>query len=123
MCCAIFLQKAIMDTPELEIFREHYAMFFDCLTDINTLLPYLLAEDIISLDDIDGNDVKSEKVKKLLSHILDPLRAGNTHGFYTLLKIMEQHGTQATRKLATIMRGLLPDNSSSTGKCYDGVRN
>jgi len=112
-----------MDTPELEIFRKHYAMIFDSLIDVNTLLPYFVAHNIISPDDIDEKYVKSQKVRKLLLHISGPLREGRTHGFYTLLKIMEQHGTQATRKLATIMRGLLPDNSSSTGKCYDGVWN
>ena len=35
---------------------------------------------------------KSEKVSKLLLNISGPLKAGDKHGFYILLKIMKDHG-------------------------------
>ena len=91
------------------------------LTDINTLLPHFVAENIISLDDIDGIHKESEKVRKLLLHISGPLSSGHTEGFYTMLKIMEQYGTQATQQLATMMRSLLPSGASvdhSSGKSF-----
>jgi len=106
---------------EYDIFRQHYAKLCGTLTDINTLLPHFVAHNIISLDDIDGNDVKSQKVRKLLLHISGPLREGHTHGFYTMLEIMEQYGTQDTQKLATIMRGFLPKRTNvdrSSGKSF-----
>ena len=96
-------------------------MLCGTLTDINTLLPHFVAHNIISLDDIDGNDVISEKARKLLSHISGSLSAGHTQVFYTMLEIMEKHGTRTTEELATTLRGFLPKRTSvdhSSGKSF-----
>ena len=108
-------------SEEYKIFLKHYPKLHDTLTDINTLLPHFVAENIISLDDIDGNAVTSKKTRNLLLQLSGPLRAGHTQGFYTLLRIMGQYGTQATQELATKMGGLLPmltTGAHSSGRSF-----
>jgi len=101
-------------SQEYNIFMQHYAMLCSTLTDINNLLPHFVTENIISLKDIDDNDWTSKKIKRLLMYIEGPLRTGNTHGFYTMLGVMEHYGTWATQELATKMRGLLPEHYKIT---------
>ena len=66
---------------EKDVFTRHYASLCKTLTDINTLLPYFVSENIISISDYEEisvlNVTNSEKVVKLLSHISGPLEAGD----------------------------------------------
>ena len=52
---------------------------------------------------------------KLLHYIDGPLQAGSEECFYTLLRIMEQHGTVSTAKLASTMRGCIDMAQFATG--------
>ena len=104
-----------MALKEFNAFTEYYAKLCSCLTDIENLLPYFVQEKIINpedQDDINTSAKTQEKVNKLLKHISGPLQAGNSKGFYTMLNIMKNHGTQATIDLAeTLMTAV------STGAC------
>ena len=117
-----------MDSHQLteeKVFTQHYSKLCDTLTDIRNLLPHFVTEKIIKSDDeeeISALTTSSQKVQKLLRHISGPLKAGHTRGFYTMLKIMEIYGTQATQELASQMNnslsssGILTDHFDS-GKC------
>ena len=81
-------------------------MLCNTITDIDDLLKYFVAEKIITLNEeekIKSSATKSDKVRKLLLNISGPLKAGNTNGFYTMLKIMKDRGTKATQNLATLL--------------------
>ena len=74
-----------------------------------------MQENIISVnaqEEIDACTATDEKVKKLLSHISGPLKAGDATGFYMMLNIMEKHGSQSTVRLAVTIRNqaTLSDN-------------
>jgi len=76
------------------------------MTDINDLLKYFVAEKVITPneeEEIRNVATKSDKVSKLLLNISGPLKAGDKHGFYTLLKIMKDHGTKVTQNLAKFL--------------------
>lgn len=91
---------------ELAVFRRCYAILCDTMTDIDDLLKHFVTEKIITIseeDEIKSFSVKSEKVRKLLLNISGPLKAGNTNGFYVMLKIMKEFGTKATQDLADCM--------------------
>ena len=89
---------------ELTIFKENYASLCNTITDINELLKYFVAEKIITMnqqEEITACITRSERVSKLLLNISGPLEAGNSKGFYTMLKIMKTHGVDATQCLAS----------------------
>ena len=100
----------------LYVFTNHYAKLCNTLTDIDNLLPYFVEENIISINDVDEINAivpstKKLKVQKLMTHISGPLTAGNTEVFYTMLRIMEDYGHQATQQLADQINRSLPRNS------------
>ena len=106
-----------MDTTlsELEIFTDYYAKLCNTLVDIEYLLPYFVQEGIVNvakLTEIQAMPTKIEKLNHLLTDIAGPLRVGYTKSFFTLLRIMEDHGTQATRDLAIEMRSVVMINTA-----------
>ena len=91
---------------EKVIFKSHYALLCDTLTDVDHLLRYFVQNSIITTDDVEEINVlatTSKKVEKLLSHISGPLKAGDAKGFHTMLTIMKDHGNQSTKDLAVKM--------------------
>ena len=95
------------EPTEKQIFRDHYSKLCNTMVDIDNLLPHFVQENIIQVDDLEEIKAKprtTDKVEKLLQYISGPLQAGNVKSFYTMLSIMEEHGTQATRELASTMR-------------------
>jgi len=95
-----------MANIQLKTFTKSYSKLCT-IKDITSLLPHFVTKEIINLEDAEkiGNiSTSSEKVQKLLAHIAGPLEAGNTQPFYTMLSIMEEYGTQATRTLASQIR-------------------
>ena len=108
---------------EKDVFIRHYASLCSTVTDINTLLPYFVSENIISISDhekiiSDPNVTNSEKVVKLLSHISGPLEAGDAKGFHKMLDIMKERGNQGTKDLAVNMNSEMI--SSNSEKEYEG---
>jgi len=109
----IYLLHRKMDSYQLEekeIFTQYYAKLCSTLTDVQHLLPHFVAESIIKLQDeeyINSLSLSSQKVKSLLKHISGPLNVGHTKGFHTMLKILETHGTQATKELANEIKSLV----------------
>ena len=67
------------------------------------------------LEEINVKERTKDKVMKLLHFIDGPLQAGCIECFYTLLRIMEQHGTVSTAELASAMRGCINVGQSVTG--------
>ena len=95
---------------EKEIFRDHYSKLCNTVVDIDNLLPHFVQENIIQVDDLDEIKAKprtTDKVVKLLQYISGPLQAGCVKTFHIMLTIMEEHGTQATRELASTMSSLV----------------
>ena len=95
-----------MASIQLKTFTKNYSKLCT-ITDISNLLPHFVTKEIINLEDaekITNISTSSVKVQKLLTHVAGPLQAGNTQPYYTMLIIMEQYGTQATRTLATQIR-------------------
>ena len=93
-------------TKELEVLRKYYPDLIHTLTDINSLLPYCVKENIISFqesDNIFAEKISSHKVIKLLEHVSGPLESGSSGGFYDLLKIMKSEGKAPTKDLANRM--------------------
>ena len=98
------------------LLTNHYAKLCDTLTDIDNLLPHFVEKKVITINDLDEINAivpstKKLKVQKLMTHISGPLTAGNTEVFYTMLRIMEDYGHQATQQLADQIRRSLPRNS------------
>ena len=96
-----------MALKENNAFTHNYAKLCNTLTDIENLLQYFVQEKIIKPEDQDDINIlpkTQEKVKKLLKHVAGPLKAGDSKGFYTMLKIMENHGVQATKDLAEALK-------------------
>ena len=95
-------------------------MLCHTMTDIDDLLKHFVVEKIISFGEeekIKNCVKKSEKVRNLLLNISGPLEAGDSNGFYVLLRIMEDYGTRATQALAIHMKSRITDNySSNKGK-------
>ena len=93
--------------PECSVFQNYYPKLCNTMVDIDNLLPHFVQENIIQVDDLEEIKAKprtTDKVEKLLQFISGPLRAGNVKNFYTMLSIMEEHGTQATRDLASAIK-------------------
>ena len=96
---------------EMKLFNKYYFKLCHTLTDIDDLLPYFVQENIIKIDELEEikfPSTKKDKVQKLLVHISGPLEAGNTKVFHTMLRIMEEHGHDATQQLADQIRRSLP---------------
>ena len=85
-----------------KIFRKNFARFCNVLKNEDDLLPHLVAEKIITYDDLDEIKSKNpaEKGPTMLRHISGPLEAGHTHGFYVLLDVMINHGKLDTQEFA-----------------------
>ena len=114
-----------MASHELDVFRVHYAMLCNTLTDINNLLPHFVVENVIDVDTLEEINAAIPatakfKVQKLMTHISGPLTAGYTEIFYTMLRIMEQYGHLATQQLANQIRKSLlatSDQERNTKHC------
>jgi len=94
-----------------EEFAEHEATLCNTLVDIQDLLPYLVAENIMTEDDSCNFKTPcslSEKVRALLAYVTGPLKLGDTGPFYAMLKVMEQHGCPTTQQYGNRLRGLFP---------------
>ena len=105
--CVAVSKMADTEPTEKQIFRDHYSKLCNTMVDIDNLLPHFVQENIIQVDDLEEIKAKprtTDKVEKLLQYISGPLQAGNVKSYHTLLSIMEEHGTQATRELASTMR-------------------
>lgn len=105
-------------SKEEKIFKNHYSKLCSTMVDVVNLLPYFIQEEIIPLDDQEEIKAKprtKDKVEKLLQYISGPLQAGDVHSFHIMLSIMEEHGTQATRKLASTMKSLVNADVKETG--------
>jgi len=104
------------DYNEYNIFQENYAQMCNTVTDIDELLKYFVTEKLITIfqeDDIKGYSTAAERVRKLLLIISGPLQSGDKNGFYTLLSIMKNYGTQPTKNLAeSISSKLKPPTES-----------
>ena len=99
-----------MALKEHKVFTENYARICSTLTDIDDLLPYFVQEKIIKPEDqvdINTSAKTKEKVNKLLKHISGPLQAGDSKGFYTMLDIMKNYGSQATIDLSKALKTTL----------------
>ena len=97
----------LAEKEEYQQFIGNYSKLCDTLIDINQLLPYFVQEQIISVVDhqqINAIAALKMKVQKLMEYISGPLQHGDTKGFYIMLKIMEEHGNEATRQLAEQIR-------------------
>lgn len=112
-----------MTTHQLKeelVFNKHFPKLCNAIIDIDKLLPYFIPENVISTDDLDEiNAVPSTKktrVQKLMSYISGPLKGGNTQPFYTMLRIMEDYGNQATEQLAKQIRSAIINDDSSEGR-------
>jgi len=104
-------------TKEEEIFMEYYSKLI-MIVDIDSLLPYFLQENIITMGDFEEIMTISrpkEKVQVLLQHISGPLQDGYVNTFHVMLNVMETHGIQATRELAGTMRSLVTTDIITTG--------
>ena len=91
---------------EFDVFQTNYALLRDTMTDIDDLLKHFVADKIITIteeEEIKFSTSKSEKVRKVLLHIVGPLKAGNVLPFNTMLEIMKNYGVNATRLLAEDM--------------------
>ena len=110
-----------LHSMEYVIFTGHYDKLCNTMVDINSLLPCFVQEKIIKVDDLEEINAKErtkDRVVKLLHFIDGPLQAGNVGCFYTLLKIMEEHGTASTADLSRSMRSKIDtsrDNSAVSG--------
>jgi len=113
-----------MDSAQIreeEIFRNHYSKLQATLIDVDSLLPYFVEHNIITIGHLDqmASLTALAKVSKLLSHISGPLKAGNTKSFHIMLSIMEMHGTQATRELATVIKDCLSTSSGQSANANE----
>ena len=99
-----------MTCTELSVLTKNFSKLCDTLTDIDKLLPHFVDENVIKFEDLDDINtvvISNKKVQRLMTHISGPLRAGNTEGFYIMLRIMEEHGHHATQQLADQIRSSL----------------
>ena len=118
--CSIGFAKMSVPRPNKEctVFTDHYAQLCDTMVDVCNLLPYFVQEKLIKVGDLEEINAKErtkDKVMKLLCFIDGPLQAGSVECFYTLLRIMERHGTVSTAELASKMRGCINIGQSATG--------
>ena len=77
------------------------------MQDIDNLLKYFVENEIINIEDsekIRNISVTSNKVEIILLKIQGPLESGDPQEFYKMLRIMEEHGVQATKDLAVDLK-------------------
>ena len=105
MCVVLFSETKV--GCEYKEFNDHYTQLCSTITDVDTLLTQFVEEKIILPDnqqEINAITEKDKKVQKMMTYISGPLKTGNTEVFYTMLRILEEHGNQATQKLIGEMR-------------------
>ena len=91
---------------ELKVFKDNYALLCDTLIDVSELLTCFVTGKIITKDqqkEINTFTISSKKVSRLLLIISGPLRAGDSNGFYTMIRIMKTYGVDSTQCLADHM--------------------
>ena len=106
-----------MASIELHVFTIYCSKLCNTLTDIDGLMSHFVVEYVIKHEDlfeISAIILPAKKMQKLMTHISGPLRAGNTEGFYAMLRIMENYGHHATQQLAGQMRESLKNNNLSS---------
>ena len=84
---------------EYEVFIDNYSKLTRILgLSFKNMIPDFITERIISFD-----EKKSIKVEDFLERIEIYLKDGHTKHFYTLLKIMKDHGKSSDEELAVAM--------------------
>jgi len=96
-------------SAEEKVFTQNYVRLTGVVS-VHTLIPHLIARNIITTDD--SSDIRScsresEKIEKLLHYIAQHLKAGYTDGFYVMLNAMKSHGTIPNQELANEMETFL----------------
>ena len=100
-----------------KVFKSNYDKFCNTITDVENLLKYFIAENIITTDDqseIFATPRPSQKVALLMKHISGSLEAGNIKLFRMTLDIMEKHGTVGTKQLALSIKQCLITTTQGT---------
>ena len=113
ICCLFVLdsyvaKKILQGGKEYKLYKKYFAQIMHTLTDIDTLLPYLISKEVINAEDvlvIKSKPRPSDQVCELLMHIDGPLSVNETTSFYSLLDIMEDHGCITTKQLANAIKG------------------
>ena len=88
---------------ELAVFEENYALLYNTIANINDLLiNWFLEEKIFTINEEQTVAITtaSAKVQLLLQKISTLLKAGNSTGFYIMLKVMKEHGDKGAQTLA-----------------------
>ena len=105
---------------EERIYKRHYQKLCSTLIDVDKLLPHFVSEDVIDTDVLEEIDVipstKRHKAQKLLTYISSSLKCGNTRRFYTMLKIMKEHGNPDTQQLAKQIMNAIDGDDSGSGE-------
>jgi len=99
-------------------------MLCNVLTDIDDLLNYFVAGEIITIDEneaIKSCKTKPEKVQKFLENISNPLNVGITIGYDFMMKVMKERGTLPTKLLAEKMESCV-DSKHRTTKMLQGTQ-
>ena len=97
---------------ENDVFKAFYEKL-TCILPTSNILPQLVAERIISIDDeeeITSMKRSQEKASFVLRIIAKSLQASITHSFYVLLVIMEKYGGDVAL-LANDIRQALGESS------------
>ena len=101
-------KKILQGGKEYKLYKTYFAQIAHTLTDIDTLLPYLISKEVINAEDVHVIKSKprpSDQVCELLMHIDGPLSVNETTSFYSLLDVMEGHGCITTKQLANAIKG------------------
>ena len=106
------------------MFEENYALLCNTVSDvIDPLMKYLVEENLCTneeTEEIVDINAATEKLQLLLLKISSLLKANNTRGFYTMLKVMKQQGGKGTQTLADhIMNRLKFSADSMPDICSD----
>ena len=108
MCHGYYAFRMTTQSKEESAFESYYSELYG-LTDIDNLLPHLVEENVITESNL--NEMKSltsyVKMNRLLSQISGRLKTGNAKGFYAMLTIMRNHGTETTRNLSSAITSTL----------------
>ena len=102
-------RKILQGGKEYKLYKTYFAQIAHTLTDIDTLLPYLISKGVINTEDvlvIKSKPRPSDQVCELLMHIDGPLSVNETTSFYSLLDVMEGHGCITTKQLANAIKGV-----------------
>ena len=101
---------------ELEVLKCHYAKLCNTM-DIESLRHHFIERNIIQPYEFNEMATPRRKVEKLLQYINSSLQAENTSSFYTMLSIMEEHGSSDTKQLASKMRHLTTTSHRNRSCC------